>query len=178
MPMTKKILASLCLVLFAALNASAQEPTDWVKFSPPGSRFNVLVPPGEPKKEVKTARNANGPYTLSLFAFITPEGEVYIVGWVEYHGKVNFDAQVELDTNRDTFIKSFNAELLSTTPIQLGEHPGIEFKAARAGQLNLVARFYIVDRRPHILLMVAPVGRDTSADRERFFSSFKLVPAK
>jgi hypothetical protein len=175
--MTKKILAALSLALLTALNVWAQTPADWVKFSPAGSPFSVLMP-SEPKKDEKTSESPNGPYTTTLYTATTPERELYLVGWVDYDPKFNFGVQAELEANRDNFIKGVKAKLLGTTPIRLGTYPGIEFKAELTGRFDIVSRVYIVGRRPYQLIQLTPAGREASANRERFFSSFKLSAAK
>ena len=171
--MTKKIPAVLSLVLLAALNASAQTPADWVKFSPVGSPFSILMP-SEPTEEKKTSPSPDGPYTTYLYTSRTPDRELYLVGWVDYDPKFNFGVQAELEANRDNFVKNLKATLLSTTPIKLDTNPGIEFKAELPGRADIVSRVYIVGRRPYQLIAVTPAGRDASANRERFFSSFRL----
>jgi hypothetical protein len=177
MPMTKKILAVLSIVLLAALNARAQTPDGWVKFSPAGSPFTVMLP-SEPKESKQTAESPNGPYTTYLFTSVTNDHEIYLVGWVDYDPKFNFGVQAELEANRDNFVNNVKAKLLSTTPIKLGTHPGIEFRAELEGKADIVSRVYIVGRRPYQLITVTPTGLDSSADRKRFFSSFKLGAAK
>ena len=175
--MTKKILVVLSLVLLAAVNASAQAPADWVKFSPSGSPFTILMPV-EPKEEKKTDDNSSGPYTAYLYSAISPEREIYLVGWVDYDPTFKFDVQKELEANRDNFVKAVKATLLSTTPSKLGTHPGIEFTAVVEGRVDIVSRVYIVGRRPYQLITVTPIGRDFSANRARFFSSFQLAAPK
>lgn len=177
--MTKKLLAALSLALLASLAAGAQTPAPagWAKFSPPGSLFNVLMP-APPKEDKKTSESPHGPYTTSLYMAATPEREIYIVGWVDYGPQFNFGVQAELNANRDNFVKSLKATLLSTTPIKLGDHPGIEFRAEVAGKADIVSRVYVVGRRPFQLITVTPAGRDSSANRERFFSSFRLGAAR
>jgi hypothetical protein len=175
--MKNKTLAALPLVLLLALTAAAQTPAAWVKFSPPGSPFTVLMPV-EPKEDKKTSESPSGPYTTHLYSSATPEREIYVVGWVDYDPKFNFGAQAELEANRDNFVKSLKAKLLSTTPIRLGAYPGIEFRAEVTGKADIVSRVYIVGRRPYQLIALTPAGRDASANRERFFSSFRLGAAK
>jgi hypothetical protein len=175
--MKRKMPAVLSLILLAVLTASAQTPADWVKFSPEGSPFTILLP-SEPKEDKKTSDSPNGPYTTTLYISQSPEREIYLIGWVDYDPKFNFAVQAELEANRDNFVKSLKAKLLSTTPIKLGTYPGIEFKAELEGQADIVSRVYIVGRRPYQLIMVTPAGRDVSANRERFFSSFQLAAAK
>lgn len=175
--MKKKIPAVLALVVLAALNVLAQTDDGWVKFSPAGSPFTVMLPT-EPKEDKQTEQSPNGPYTTYLFSSSSPEREIYLVGWVDYDPKFNFGVQAELEANRDNFVKNIKAKLLSTTPIKLGTHPGIEFKAELEGKADIVSRVYIVGRRPYQLIMLSPVGSDSSAARERFFSSFRLGAAK
>ncbi len=175
--MTKKILAAMFLLLSAALTAGAQVPAGWVKFSPPGSQFSVLLP-AQPKEDTQTSQSPQGPYTTHLFTSIGPEREIYLVGWVDYSPSFNFGIQAELEANRDNFVKSMNAKLISTTPIKLGAHPGIEFKAEVTGRADILSRVYIVGRRPYQLITGAPAGRDASANRARFFSSFQLAAPK
>jgi hypothetical protein len=175
--MTKKIVAVLSLLLLAAPAVLAQTPADWVTFSAAGSRFIILMPT-QPKEEKNTSDSPNGPFTTTLYSSFSPEREIYLVGWVDYDPKFNFDVQAELEANRDNFIKSANAKLLSTRPITLGTHPGIEFKAEITGRADIVSRVYIVGRCPYQLITVTPVGRDASANREHFFSSFQLGAAK
>ncbi|HEX6186172.1 MAG TPA: hypothetical protein VFZ44_19945 [Pyrinomonadaceae bacterium] len=171
--MTKNILASLSLIMLAALSASAQTPAEWVKFSPPGAHFSVLLPT-EPQEKKEAKQSPNGPYTGYMFASVGPTGEVYLVAWVDYEKKFDMNVQAELEVNRDSFLKGLDAKLLSTTPIKLSAHPGIEFKAEVPGKADVVSRFYVVGRRPYALSVLTPVGRDSSANRQRFFSSFQL----
>lgn len=173
----KKIPVLLSLVLLVALTASAQTPADWVKFSPPGSPFTILLP-SEPKEEKTTTESPVGPYTTYLYSSVSPERGIYLVGWVDYDPKFQFGVQAELEANRDNFVKSLKATLLSTTPIKLGTHPGIEFEAELPEKFDIVSRVYIVGRRPYQLIAVTPVGSDVSAQRERFFSSFQLAAVK
>jgi uncharacterized caspase-like protein len=152
-------------------------PTGWMMFSPAGSLFSVGMPT-QPKEDVNTTAGPNGPYTTHLFTAMSADREIYLVGWVDYDPKFNFGVQAELEANRDNFVKSLKATLLSTTPVKLSAHPGIEFKAEIPGKFDIVSRVYIVGRRPYQLIMVTPAGRDASANRERFFSSFHLGAAK
>lgn len=177
--MKKRMPAALSLILLAALSAPAQTPAEWVTFSPPGSHFSVLLPTEPQEKNEEAKQDRNGPYKGYMFASVVPTGEVYLVAWVDYERKPDLNVQDELVVNRDNFLKGLKAKLLSTTPIKLGAHPGIEFKAEVTGKADVLSRMYIVGRRrPYLLSMVSPVGRDSSADRARFFSSFKLDAAK
>ncbi len=175
--MTKKILAAMFLLLSAATAAGAQPPAGWVKFSPPGAPFSVLLP-SEPKEDTQTSQSPHGPYTTHLFTSVSPDREIYLVGWVDYAPSFKFGIQAELEANRDNFVKSAKAKLLGTTPIKLGTHPGIEFKAELTGQADIVSRVYIVGRRPYQLIALTPAGQDSFKNVERFLSSFEVAAPK
>ena len=175
--MTKKILPAMFLLIVAAVAAAAQPPAGWVKFSPPGSHFSVMMPT-EPKEDTQTAQSPNGPYTTHLFTSVSPDREVYLVGWVDYDPSFKFGVQAELEANRDNFIKSAKATLLGTTPVKLGTHPGIEFTAKLEGRADIFSRVFIVGRRPYQIIAITPAGSGRTATVERFFTSFQVPGAK
>jgi hypothetical protein len=175
--MKKRLIAS-SLLLVAALASAAQTPPDWVKYSPPGAQFKVLLP-AQPKVDTQTADSPHGPYTTHLFSSSTPDRQLYVVGWVDYDPKFNFGVQAELEANRDKFVTAVKGRLLGTTPIKLGTHPGIEFKAVIDGSgVNIISRVYVVGRRPYQLIAISAAGADASRNVERFFSSFEVPAAK
>jgi hypothetical protein len=178
--MTKRLLALSFLLSLAALPAAAQAPAPagWVKFSPPGAAFSVLLP-AQPKEDTQTSQSPQGPYTTHLFTSKSADREIYLVGWVDYAPSFNFGIQAELEANRDNFIKNVKgSKLLGTTPIKLGAHPGIEFKAELPGQADIISRVYIVGRRPYQIIALTPAGSGTTPGVERFFSSFQVPAAK
>lgn len=175
--MTRRIPAVMFLLVSVTLSAAAQAPDGWAKFSPPGSHFNVLMP-GAPKGESKTSPSPAGPYTTHLFTSVSPERELYIVGWVDYAPSFKFGVQAELEANRDNFVKSAKAKLLGTTPIKLGAYPGIEFTAELPGQADVISRVYIVGRRPYQLIALTPAGSGRTPAVERFLTSFTVGAAK
>ena len=104
-------------------------------------------------------------------------GEIFIVGWVDYDPKFNFDVQKELEANRDNFIKGVKAKLLTTTKASYGTNPGIEF-TAESEQAFFRSWVYVVGRRPYQLIAVSPKGATSSPNVARFHSSFTLLPAR
>ena len=172
-----KILAAL-LLLFATTSAAApQTPqaAEWKKFTSQQGGFTVLMP-GEPKENKSTQQSPYGPYTTYLFT-ARDAGEFFLVGWVEYDPKFNFDVQKELEANRDNFVKGVKAKLLTTTRASLGANPGIEF-TAESEQAFFRSWVYVVGRRPYQLIAVSPKGVAPSANVARFQSSFTLLPAR
>ncbi len=172
---------TLILAVAAALLSLAFQtpPAGWLKFTSEEGRFSVLMPgPDAPKDMAETRTDPKvGSYTVHLFAKKAEKG-FFMAGWVDYAPSFNFGVQAELAANRDNFIKSAKANLLGTTRIRLGAHPGIEFKAEIPGRADIVSRVYIVGRRPYQLITVAPAGRDASANRARFFSSFRVAASR
>jgi hypothetical protein len=177
--MMKKSVALIVTLLAAALIAKAQTPGDWVKFAPPEGRVSVLMPV-QPQDEKKLAdKPREGVSSITLF-MAHAENEGYAVGWMDYDfdPKFNFSIQKELDSFRDTLVKRFNARLLKTTGIKLGEHPGIEFLTELDGRYAVHSRAYFVGSRLYGLVAIIPAGRDGTQSLKRFFSSFSPLPPK
>jgi hypothetical protein len=182
--MTRKLFAA-CLVLLAHAAVFAQQPTTtpptpaqpvWEKFTSPEGRFSILMP-GKPAPEKQTSQSPIGPYTTYLFTG-RGNGQIFLVGWVDYDPKFTFDPQKELEANRDNFIKGVKGRLTgATTPIKLGTYNGIEF-TAESEQANFRSRVYIVGKRPYQLIAVTMKGAAESPETARFFSSFALTPAR
>jgi hypothetical protein len=169
-----KTIAAMLLVLFAATFAAGfQGVGEWIKFESTPGLFSVLMP-AQPTEEKETKESPYGPYTTNLF-LSKGNGELFMAAWVDYDPKFNFDAQKELDLNRDNFVKGVQGTLGSTTRITFKDNPGIEFDGT-ASNFSFKSRVYIVGRRPYMLIAVFPVGGEGSPNINKFFSSFELAP--
>lgn len=166
--------AAMFLVLFAVTFAAGfQDAGEWTKFELSPGRFSVLMP-AKPTEEKETKESAYGPYTISLFQS-KGNGEVYVAGWVDYDSKYNFDAQKELDGNRDKFVEGVKGTLGSTTRITFKDNPGIEFEGT-APNFSFKSRVYIVGRRPYMLMVIFAAGSESSPTINKFISSLELAP--
>ena len=145
----------------------------WSKFTSQEGRFSILMP-GTPENKEETTQSDHGPYTTHLFILRQPPN-VYLVGYVDYDPSFNFNRQAELEANRDNFVKGISATLLSTKPLKIDGYAAIEFTAETAQRI-FRSRVYMVGRRPYQIVIGSPKNVDDSANIDRFFSSFKVVP--
>ena len=160
------------VLLFAAVNLAAGfQQSAWMKFeSTPGS-FSVLLPV-EPREEKKNHDSPNGPYTTVLY-ISKADPELYLVSWVDYDPKFNFDPVKELEANRDNLVKTVNGTLLTSKKITLGAYQGLEFTGESA-RIAFKSQVFIVGKRPYLLCYVFPPGQESIPNGAKFFSSFHL----
>jgi len=143
----------------------------WVNFTSDVGRFNVLLPE-TPTDKTETVPSEHGPYTTHLFVGKGMKS-VFLVGWVDYDPKFNFNISGEMNLNRDNFIKGVKATLVNNKNVTLDGYQAIEFTAKTADTL-FKSRVYMVGRRPYQLVSATAIGVDDSINIDRFFNSFKV----
>lgn len=150
----------------------AATPGDtWSEFTSNEGRFSILMP-GVPEASKDTVDSQPGPYTTHLVVF-KGERNVYLVGWVDYDPRFNFNRQAELEANRDNFVKNLKATLVSTRALKIDGYQAIEF-TAETPQRTFRSRVYMVGRRPYQIVIGSPKGVDDSQNVDKFFNSFKV----
>lgn len=188
----KRFLAILLTTLWFSLSLHAQEHTGrppsvpaarpspapsvvdtggWAHFNSATGHFSVLVPE-IPEEKVETKQSEHGPYTTHLF-IVRDTRNVYLIGWVDYDPSFNFNRQMELEANRDNFVKGVKATLTSTQSLTVDGHPVLEFTADTADR-TFKSRVYLVGRRPYQIVIGFPKGEAEMAPIGRFFDSFKV----
>ena len=144
---------------------------DWVRFDSALGRFSVLMPE-IPKDTVETTPSDHGPYTTYLF-IARDERNVYLIGWVDYDAKFNFNRQSEMEANRDNFVKGVKATLTGSRALTIDGFQVIEFTADTADR-TFKSRVYMVGRRPYQIVIGYPKEDALIAPVARFFNSFKV----
>lgn len=165
--------ASLSLLLFfSAGGASAQQAGDaWVTFTAPDKSFSILCP-GQPKFS-----ETQQPHVLSRVWSLAVEGsEFYLAGYSDFDLKVSADNELDLD--RDNFLKTVQARLVTSkrTEFERGPNdklPSLEFTAENSNY-NFSGLAIVDDRRAYFFA-VGGQG-DILANTKKFFSSLKLYP--
>ena len=150
---------------------TAMDANGWVKLISDTGRFSVLMP-STPTEKTETTDSTHGPYTTHLFV-VKDDTSVYLIGWVDYDPRFNFNRQAELEANRDNFVKGIQATLLSTRATVINGYSAIEF-TAEAGERIFKSRVFMVGRRPYQIVIGSPKGTDDTASVNRFFNSFKV----
>ena len=159
------------LVLFALfVNTPAQsDPSGWITLAPEGAGFSVLFP-----SKATESFDTKSSYTLHTFN-VTAGRATYVASYSDYlPGKLKPDTA--LTANRDKFLKSLGAKLVTNREITIDGHTGIEF-TAETPAANVKSQLFLVGNRMY--QTVAFVFRDVDETRnvDRFFESFKFVPA-
>lgn len=173
----KRTITAALLLLLTTTAAGLQAAKPWEKFTSAQGRFNVLMP-GKPEEKKETKQGAGPLFPLTNYLYTSQDGgAIYLVGWVDYNPGARLNVQGELAANRDNFLKSLNAKLVSEKPIKIGTHPGIEFTGDNP-QASFAAQVYVVGRRPYMLAALTIKGRGAPAQANKFFSSFVLTPAR
>jgi hypothetical protein len=144
----------------------------WSTFTSETGRFSVLMP-GKPTDSSKTVDSQPGPYTTHLFV-LRNGSDVFVVGWVDYDPRFNFERQAELEANRDNFVKNLNATLLETRNVKIDGFQAIEFAAETEDRI-FRSRVYLVGRRPYQIIIGSPKNLDDSVKVNKFFNSFKVT---
>ena len=166
--MLKRINAAAILVLACALAVSAFQSAEWVKVSPVGAGFSVLMP-AKPEEEVKP----NGDFTLHLFS-ITTDKAIYLAGYGDYAPAIKVSVDAELTANRDKFLRGLNAALVASKQITLDGHPGLEF-TGESEQASFKSRIYLFGNRVYQAAVAVLSGKTDSANVDRFFDSFAFT---
>lgn len=136
--------------------------------------------PGDAKQISKNVKTAVGDIKLKIFQVATAQGLYMAVMHSDYPAIVvkNKGTAKVLDDARDGAIRNIRGKLDGETKIQLGKHPGREFRfsATRNGiKLHGVWRLYVVKDRLYQLGVITPFKQPQKKDVDQFFTSFKLA---
>lgn len=148
---------------------SAADP--WVNYSSDAGRFSALLPQ-MPTDSVQTTPSESGPYTTHLFVAKSAKS-VFLIGWVDYDPGFSFNPRIELDANRDNFIKGVAAKLTNSRNMTIDGYQSLEFTAETDSAI-FRSRVFIVGRRPYQLVVRTEKGLEDTESVSRFFNSFKV----
>jgi hypothetical protein len=96
---------------------------------------------------------------------------------VDYDPSFSFNPRIELDANRDNFIKGVAARLTDSRNMTIDGYPSLEF-SAETDSTVFRSRVFIVGRRPYQIVVRTDKGLDDSDSVSRFFNSFKVRSTK
>jgi len=148
-----------------------QNNDGWVTFRSTDGKFNVLLPE-TPQEKTETTQSEHGPYTTHLFV-VRSDPNVFLIGWVDYDPAFRFDPTLELEANRDNFVKGINGTLINNQNLRYDGYQTLEF-TAETTERTFRSRVYMVGRRPYLLVSGTPKGVDDQFNVNRFFSSLKF----
>ena len=166
--MMKRITLALILILAIASLLNAYQTGEWVKLTPVGGGFSVMMP-AKPEEEVKPSND----FTMHLFTVATPNA-IYLAGYGDYAPTIRLNVDGELAANRDNFAKGLNAKVTDSAKITLGGRPGLEF-TAESDQASFKSRVYLLGNRVHQIAVAVFKGKDDTENANRFFASFTFA---
>ena len=143
----------------------------WARFSSEQGRFSVLMP-GTPEESNDTVQSDHGPYTTHMF-ILRSQGNVFVVGWVDYDPSFKFNLQTELEANRDNFVKGIKGTLVESRSVKIDGYQALEFTAETPTRV-FRSRVYMVGRRPYQIIVGSQKGTDDSENVNKFLDSFKV----
>jgi len=146
-------------------------PEGWVTFNSEPGRFSILVPE-IPSDKTEIIQDEHGPYTSHLFK-VQGEKSLFVIAWVDYDPSFNFNPALEMEKNRDDFIRGIKGALLTNRNVMIDGYESLEFTAETVETVYR-SRVYMVGRRPYQLLVRTAKGVDDSGNANRFFDSFKV----
>jgi hypothetical protein len=146
-------------------------PEGWVTFNSESGRFSILVPE-IPSDKTEIIQSEHGPYTSHLFK-VHGEKSLFVIAWVDYDPSFNFNPALEMEKNRDDFIRGIKATLINNRNVTIDGYESLEFTAETV-ETVFKSRVYMVGRRPYQLLVGTAKGVDDSSNANRFFDSFKV----
>jgi len=167
----KRINSASIFVLICALAVGAFQNAEWIKVSPVGAGFSVLMP-AKPEEEVKPGDD----FTFRLFSITTDEA-VYLAGYGEYAPSIKLSADAELTGNRDKFLRGLNATLLASKQISLDGRPGLEF-TGESEQASFQSRLYLSGNRIYQVAVAVLRGKTGGDNVDRFFASSAFANAE
>lgn len=162
--MTYKIILLIMLVLVLAQD---DVPPPWARFEPEGAGFSMLMP-GKPVEAI----DKRSTYTLHSFTVTMGRG-TYVASYSDYAPEVKLNPATALTSNRDKFLKSLKATLLTNREITVDGHTGIEF-TTETPAANVKSQMFLVGNRMYQTATLVFKDVDETRNTDRFFESFKL----
>ena len=166
-----KTFVTLLLLLSSVV---AQTPPTWLRLSPAGADYSVMLPGKAEEQAVSNERYSATLYTLTLREGSSPR-VIYLVRVGQYTSTEKVDPQVKLPADRDSFIKGLpGMKLIESHDITLDGRSGIEL-TGESDSTTVRARFYVKGNRVYQLAAVVFKGTDEKENVMKFFDSFAFV---
>lgn len=164
------LMKKLIIFLFASLCLFSKIfGQEWINYNSNEGKFSVSLP-AEPSVRTDTSRGT--PKYVTKILLTRTEGEMFVVGWVDYDASFKFDDQKELEGNRDNFIKSINGTLVETKNSAFRGYKALEFTAT-SGSWFFTSKVFIIGKRPYQLVVGSNAGK-VSENENKFYNSFLI----
>jgi hypothetical protein len=153
--------------------ASSSALADWIEYRSAEGGFTVLLP-GEPEVNTQLTDTDAGSVELTM-ALTEMDNYAAGVSFNDIPAAAQADPDALLQGGRDGAAANLNGTVISDKPIELNGYPGIEFVVETPGDLQYVARVFIVNDRLYQVLFLAAKDDIERFDVQAFFDSFTLL---
>jgi uncharacterized protein with FMN-binding domain len=165
-----KRLSAITTLLFLVFIVAAQEhiASSWIKIAPTNGGFTAMMP-SKPEEQITTKEQ------VTTYAYIAKlDRGVYLAAYSDYASSIKVDPQVELEADRDNFIKVLDAKLLTSRNITIDGRQGIEF-TSETPAANIKSKVFIRGNR--VFQQAVLISKDTDQTKavETFFDSFAFT---
>lgn len=173
-------MALLSSLLMAASLAARQAAKPWVTYTPPAKNFTALFPTA-PSPDHQTIND--GGLINEVYSYISSENRViFFVNCMTLNPKATTSPDAALKSAQDGLLQMGGAKLLTSTKTEYIRGPNdrltmLEFTGA-TDATSIKGRAIFDTDQMYTLGTFCPKGQDCSSSTAKFFSSFKLNPAK
>ena len=172
------VISGIALLIALAAALAGCESSPWKDFQSKEGGFSVSMP-GTPTEKRQAFHTQAGPVEAHFFTVEADRGgTVYMVVYGDYPEALmaSGDREMLLDAARDGAVGNIRGTLLGERAVSLGGHPGRELQVLSSdGRLALQIRIYLANNRQYQVVAVTPKETRSTADRDRFFDSFRLT---
>jgi hypothetical protein len=153
-----------------AVGVCAAQDEPWQKFSPPDHSCSLLFPV-TPDKQQKSSDASSGKIVSDIW-LAKETGALYMLGITDY--PVDINEKLELDLDRDNFLKAVHANLITESETILGSHRGREFVGAST-DYTFRSRIFVIRRRVYQTVVAQPTANLNAKIADKFLASFALM---
>ena len=177
MPKAHNLYWSCGILFLAAVCAGCDQgprTTDWIRFSPPGGGFSVLMP----TKPLEAEPKGDEEFQAKTFRIVTAMSDVAAMA-VSYADQPNRSG-METDPTKilkavaDLAVTNQRGKLLTEKKISIQNHPGLEITMEIGGGYSIRQRIYLVNKRLISVMVTAGSKGLISKEANKLFESFRL----
>lgn len=171
-------LLALCVLVFVAVPAFAEDKPEWIRFSPKNAKCSVEMP-SKPTTQPVQEINQNG-FEIKLHMFIL-ELDGGKTGYALGHSDLPANPETEEATKnvlkgaQDGTTKAIKGTVVSERDITLGKYLGREFTLDLAGGNQYRGRLFVIEGRLYQVLVVGSKEFVNGLEAKAFLYSFELT---
>lgn len=174
--MTRRALAGVAIafgvLLCHQIGVAHEETQPWVKLSPPGGRFEILMPGPSVTGAVIELRLPTFTARLHPFTALRPPFGV-MCGYADFPVPPQ-DSRDVFDRTRDGSISNVHGKLIVESALNLEGYPGRRFRSTAQGETFIDEEAVLVGRRLYLITIISKTEKPDK-DINRVFNSFHFT---